>query len=110
MGYRSNIVLAIEKETKLKAILANKFFDENEIETIKETEDVIYYFMEDWKWYNLYKIVQNIDTFMDFMEDEDILFGFIRIGENLDDVEFRGNPYEFDLSFTREINTPVGDL
>ena len=62
-------------------------------------------FFEHLKWYEGY---HDIDMFNRLMEMLDVhgledLYGFVRIGEELDDVEMRGTPYEHDIYINRSI-------
>ena len=101
MGYRSNVVIVLSKEAKelLDAKLstlpqetkesiegvfssANKHF-------IHESGDELFHWS--WiKWYTNYPEIAFIERFLDTLEDEDKEFGFMRIGEDLGDVEQKG--------------------
>lgn len=105
MGYRSDVVIAIRKE-----VLAQDLVNPTIPSVIKQlstasTKDAIYYFINDWKWYDSYPEVQKIKDWFDSMNLED--FGAMRIGENDDDTETWGSPYDFEIYVSREISTPV---
>jgi hypothetical protein len=105
MGYRSDIVIAINK-----SILAQDLIAPCIPSVIKElnsasTDDATYYFIEGWKWYDSFPEVQEIEAWFDSMNSED--FGAMRIGEDDTDTETWGCPYEFEIYLSRSINTPV---
>lgn len=97
MGYRSQVAL---KTTTEGWILMKRFNDSIETEEDKplyamtvETTSAGFYKIShnSLKWYDSYKQVQNFTTVMDKMEAQDIPFVFIRIGEDVDDIECRNN-------------------
>ena len=61
---------------------------------------------EDVKWYEGYHDVDMFNRLMEHLEAHGLedLYGFVRIGEELDDVEMRGCTYEFDLGINRSID------
>ena len=107
MGYRSDLVIAITKE-----MLAQDLIEPFIPNVIKElstssTQNAIYYFIEGWKWYESYPEVQEIESWFDTMLDKD--FGAMRIGENDDDIQTWGNPYDFEIYLSRSISAPVSN-
>lgn len=107
MGYRSDLVIAVRKE-----VIAADLINPTIPAVIKElnfasTEKVLYYFIEDWKWYSSYPEVQEIEAWFDSMQDED--FGAMRIGEDDNDTQTWGSPSEFEIWLSRTIDCPVSN-
>ena len=114
MGYRSQVVLAISKELIPFLILATSKNKEAEALVFKETDkfDRNYENDKSWllmwdgiKWYEGYHDVDVFNRLMEMLDAQGLedLYGFIRIGEETDDIEQRGAPYEFDLYVNRSI-------
>jgi len=85
MGYRSSGAIYLSKE-------AQKLLTDEMIADLKEnweTEDGLIYEFSCWKWYSRYKDVQMWEDFMDSLEDQEIPFDFIRIGEETEDIEIK---------------------
>ena len=57
------------------------------------------------KWYEGYHDVDMFNRLMEFLDAYglDDFYGFIRIGEETDDIEQRGVPYEYDMYINRSI-------
>jgi hypothetical protein len=105
MGYQSDIVIAIRK-----SIVAEDLISPCIPAVIKElnsasTDEAVYYFIEGWKWYTSYPEVQEIEAWFESMDYED--FGAMRIGEDDNDTETWGSPYEFEIYLSRSISAPV---
>ena len=109
MGYRSDVGISGTEEFK--------FVVDSVASLDKEFEEFIGYgedyspdnaFRHKWddvKYYDGYPDVDTMNNIMNFFEEvhcEDY-FGFIRIGEETDDIETRGSPYEFDMYVNRSI-------
>ncbi len=62
-------------------------------------------FFEHVKWYESYNDVDMFNRLMEFLDAYglDDFYGFIRIGEETDDIEQRGVPYEYDMYINRSI-------
>ena len=64
----------------------------------------------DVKWYESYPDVQIVENIMTMLDSVDIngfcydSYGFIRLGEEMDDNETRGDPSAFDLYVNRSID------
>ena len=62
------------------------------------------------KWYDSFpdvQIMENIMTMCDNVQDPGLCYdsyGFIRIGEELDDLEMKGDPSAFDLYVNRSLD------
>ena len=111
MGYRSDVAIAIRKEEYVKALLRQDFPTALKEEQYVEVEDVLYWFLEGWKWYEMFDDVKEIDNFLQKLEeietdDNTYVYGFMRMGEADDDFEERGDPYDYDIHFVRTISVP----
>ena len=110
MGYRSDIVIVTKIENKELV----KLLQEDE----ENTDEQYFFSMEDYngkkmecfftryeyvKWYDSFPSVNKIRSAMDNIEDGDS-FGFIRVGEDYDDVESLGMPYDFNIQLSRTID------
>jgi len=105
MGYRSNVAVMITAENKENFNRYLKELKESEDEALQSIiedsdmadngEDAIRLNWEDVKWYEDY---EDVGAFEDWLEsitgDEGTSYHFVRIGEDLDDIEERieGDP------------------
>lgn len=115
MGYRSQVAL---KTTTEGWILMKKLNDSIEKEedkplaymTVEQTPTGFYKISHtDIKWYDGYSQVENFNLAMDRMTEQDIPFVFIRIGEDVDDIEVRNN-WTDDMPDTIETFEPQTDI
>ena len=62
-------------------------------------------FFEHVKWYEGYHDIDMFNRLMEVLDAYglDDFYGFIRIGEETDDIEQRGVPYEYDMYINRSI-------
>jgi hypothetical protein len=62
-------------------------------------------YFESTKWYEGFPEIDMFNRLMEHLEAHGLedLYGFVRIGEELDDVEMRGAPYEYDIYVNRSI-------
>ena len=102
MGYRSEVVLAVNSDAYavLTTVLARggeffNLFKEATTEPNDHQEDSIVYSWESIKWYPSYPDVAAVETFMSRLEEEGMeeSFRFVRVGEDNDDTEQRGNGF-----------------
>ena len=131
MGYRSEVVLYVGPEvmpqfmvTMAKCQEARELCFGDADQMVKDYGDVKGSFLFKWgwlKWYDSFECVSAIEDFMDWCEGEDILTGekdtegkeitrhgeeffkFIRIGEEMDDNEQRGEAMWGDICIERSI-------
>lgn len=117
MGYRSEVKLVLSKNDELAkrtdhwelwisgkgagSLLKNleEMFDVEHLEN-----EVV--FSANWlKWYPEYPDVAAIESYMDWLDNEDLSghYQFIRIGEEFNDIEFRGDLTLFYVSRTIEL-------
>jgi len=131
MGYRSEVVLYVGPEVmpqfmvtmaKCPAARALCFADHSQM--VKDYQDIkgSFLFKWDWlKWYDSYECVSAIEDFMNWCDGEDLPTGekdaegkektqyaaefykFIRIGEEMDDNESRGDAMWGDICINRSI-------
>ncbi len=106
MGYRSEVAISFDES-------ADKLFKQN-AEMIPELKQLIndaqladsgkYHW--DWvKWYDSYTEIDAVMTFLDFLETLDYeSYGFIRIGEETEDMETRGCTGSHDMYINRCID------
>ena len=114
MGYRSEVVLAVDKKLmpEFLAHLATSdeaktmvFADHDHLDQDYCDEGHLLVTWNGIKWYESYPEVNVIEKFiseMDEDEDKSEMFKFVRIGEDYDDVEDRG--YGFDIHVNRSID------
>ena len=131
MGYRSEVVLYVGPEVmpqfmvtmaKCQATRAMCFADHERMVKDYQGEKGSFLFKGGWlKWYDSYPEVQALLDFMDWCDGEDIPTGkkdaegkektqhaaefyrFIRIGEEMDDNESRGDAMWGDICIERSI-------
>lgn len=104
MGYRSEVAIAIEKELLENEGLKIK-------EDISDADEIIlhdgyyYIYWYDIKWYTDYPSVKNIESFLNEYPEK---VAFMRLGENLDDIERHGDAYNHTMAISRSISIPEG--
>ena len=107
MGYRSEVVLKLNKPAS-SALNAFASMSED-IKTLlsdadtatKDDENGHAYFWSWIKWYDSYKEVELIEEFLNVLPYDS--FGFIRLGDETDDIEQRGSPPDFNMHVNRSI-------
>jgi len=114
MGYRSDVVLAVNKEImpEFLAYLATNdeakclvFSDHCELNQDYEGEGHLLVTWSGIKWYDGYPDVDVIEKFtceLDEDTDKSEMFRFVRVGEEYEDIEVRG--YGFDIHVNRAID------
>ena len=114
MGYRSEVVIVTKIENKELVKLLQLDEASTDEQYFFSTEDYngkkiecFFTRYEYVKWYDSFPCVNKIMSAMDNIEDEDS-FGFMRVGEDYDDVEILGMPYEFDIQLSRTIEVNYG--
>lgn len=102
MGYRSQVALGLCKEAD-QLLKANAEMIPELAELIKDSESDApeRYFWSSIKWYDSYKEIDAMNRFLEFLECHDYQFGFIRLGEQEDDIERMGYPSEYDMWVNR---------
>ena len=115
MGYRSDVVIV----TKIENEELVKLLQEDE----EAVEEQYFFSMKDYngkhmecfftrydyvKWYEAYPCVAKIESAMRKIEDDES-FGFMRVGEDYNDVEVMGLPYDFNIQLSRTIDIDYGN-
>ena len=131
MGYRSEVVLYVGPEvmpqfmvTMAKCQAARELCFGDADQTVKDYGKVkgSLLFKWDWlKWYDTFPCVEALTDFMDWCDGEEVptgekdeegkdktdhateFFKFIRIGEEMDDNEQRGDAFWGDINISRSI-------
>ena len=113
MGYRSEVVFVLKPEA-LEELeeLSNHDMELNSLlQTMRgnalEHSDEHNIFYHSWvKWYedsdNQVKIIMDFFERLD-TEGRENEYGYIRLGENNDDIDERGSPYNLGLDWTRKL-------
>ena len=119
MGYRSDVAIAIHKDLQGDFLtflntekLMHKIFgnmSDFDLDKDYQGEGHWLFTADDIKWYTTwaeFADIQMFEKFMDAME-EDVekreKFRFIRIGEEIEDIEYRGDWHASDIYVKREI-------
>lgn len=107
MGYTSTIVIAVKKEVLARDLIKPEIPDcLKEIgHKINEQLGAAYWELDSWKWYSTYDEIQKIEAWFDAMDFEE--FGAIRLGEDDNDSQTWGSPYDFDICINRWISHPA---
>ena len=105
MGYRSEVALGLCPEAD-QLLKANAEMIPDLAELIRDSESNVpeRYFWSHTKWYRDFPEVETMNSFLEFLEHHDYQFGFIRLGEDSEDIERRGYPSEFDMWVNRSIS------
>ena len=119
MGYRSDVAIAIHKDLQgefltflnTTKLMAEIFGDHSDFHLDKDYlgEGHWLFTCSDVKWYTNfddYKDIQMFEKFMDAMEEvveKREKYRFIRIGEEIEDIEYRGDWWESELHVRRSI-------
>ena len=112
MGYRSEVAIGIRKEVKAWALIAGKPWPKILSEATHVDGDVASYYTFDWvKWYLDDLDVHEVHAFFDALDEHfpeieeksggrnlvSGTYGFLRVGEEIGDIETLGNPYDFNI-------------
>ena len=108
MGYRSDVVIGTAKSMYGKLLLDPKYSEArafiNEAAEVTEKGNSVYLQFYCIKWYPEFGEISAIELWLSELDaSEESLYGFIRMGEDLDDVEERGDPFTFGIYLRREI-------
>ena len=120
MGYRSDVAIAIHKDLQgdfltflnTEKLMAQIFGDMSDFNLDKDYQGEGHWLFtaDQIKWYtdwdDFYAHITMFEKFMDAMDekfDHDAQYRFIRIGEEIDDVERRGDWYASDIYVRRSI-------
>ena len=119
MGYRSDVAIAIHKDLQgefltflnTEELMAQIFGDMSDFELDKDYQGEGHWLFtaNSIKWYTTwddYADIQMFEKFMDAMGekfDHSAQYRFIRIGEENDDMEYRGEWWDSNIFVKREI-------
>ena len=119
MGYRSDVAIAIHKDLhgefltflNTEELMAQIFGDMSDFQFDKDYQGEGHWLFtcNSVKWYTNfddYKDIQMFEKFMDAMDEKskhEAQYRFIRIGEELEDIEYRGDWCESDIHVHRSI-------
>ena len=126
MGYRSEVALAISKKVMphFLSVLAKEpeartmvFKHHDKLDRDYDGEGTLFVHWSDIKWYDSYPEVQAINSFVEDLEG-DLLDGFelpegewqgdhvrfVRLGEDVNDSEEKGNLHMYDIGFCRTLS------
>ena len=114
MGYRSDVGFAcdpiIKQVVETMAEWDSEFKELLQCGDDLSNDDYGRWRFESVKWYDSYpdvQVVENIMTMCDNVSDSTLdydSYGFIRIGEELDDIEMKGDTCSFNLYVNRSID------
>ena len=114
MGYRSDVAFACDPIIKQVVETVSEwdkgFKDLLDYGEDMSADDFGRWKFEHVKWYEGYPDVQVIENIMVMCDDVDVngcgydSYGFVRIGEELEDVEMKGDPSSFDLYVNRSLD------
>ena len=113
MGYRSEVAFACDPIVK-DVVETVAEWDKEFKELLDYSDDMSHddygrWLFSDVKWYESYPDVQIVDNIMTMLDNVDIdgfgydSYGFVRLGEEMDDNEMRGDTSAFDLYVNRSI-------
>ena len=115
LGYRSDIVIAIDKETYTRDVLLTDEFPS----MLRQYQplvgkDAVYWRLEGLKWYTSFADVLQVEQYFDRLilesnegQFEGFLFGALRIGEDDEDIQKWGDPGQYEIFYCRSIDSPV---
>ena len=110
MGYRSEVALAVGKDAMAQFLTTLAKSPETRALCFKGSDEVVKDYDEEgsllfkWsylKWYDSYEEIRALENFMDDCDcsglDEDLIasYKFVRVGENCEDIECRGEGFMY---------------
>jgi len=117
MGYRSTVGAAVPTEKLTKWLEEQndpeitEFIDDlrKGEQTAELPEDMgklsmTYLYSDYIKWYESDPVIEKFMEFIDCLDHRE--YGFVRLGEDSDDIETEGVPYMFDIYLIRGIKFP----
>lgn len=101
MGYRSDGKLWFSEEAK--ELFTNEIAEALSEYDVETAGNYTIYSFDGWKWYNSYPEIQLMENFMSELDEKEIPYEFIRMGEDDGDIEHRGDWDLFYISRSIEI-------
>ncbi len=101
MGYRSEVAIALDNEyvDEFRDII--KEHNMESVFTEHDQKSFMVFKTDSIKWNTNYPEIEAIESFFNIVLDED--YGFLRVGEDFDDIEEQGMPWDYGLSVRRTI-------
>jgi hypothetical protein len=101
MGYRSDVAIAVKDKyaKELDKLITN--IGEPDERVLTKDGYIKSVFYESCTWDSMDGNVKNIEDFVKNLDNDE--FGMIIIGENIEDIQYLGNPYKFNISLNRSI-------
>lgn len=107
MGYRSDVVIAINKDAYDQEMLLGVGRDDAFHNSARLINDTYYWVFKHTKWSEFYPGVSYIESLMDALDlVSDNPYGFLRVGEDHLDMETRGVPYDYEIYPYMQIEYP----
>lgn len=122
MGYTSTVVIAVRKDTYLKCQLLQNIPRALMELTVTAHDKAVYWEIDGWKWYQGYPEIEEIEAWFDWLTDMDEnpepletyngaafpvpVFGALRMGEDMGDIQDWGDPGHFDINPNQSISVP----
>ncbi len=119
MGYRSDVAIAIHKDLQgefltflnTEELMAQIFGDMSDFDLDKDFQGEGHWLFtcNSVKWYTNFDDFEDIQLFEDFMDAMDKRsetegkYRFLRVGEEIEDIEYRGDWWESEIYVKREI-------
>ena len=116
MGYRSEVAIALTSEAANKLFVLQEFCPELK-ELVNDADENSHFDKESidkgfdaklyWnhvKWYDSYTEIQQMETFLYNILEDDCDFLFLRIGEETDDMETQGHFWDSGMYIQRCIS------
>ena len=102
MGYRSQVTIVLKKETyqKHENILREAM---KGCDSIEQTDTAYYFSWDAVKWETTFENVKVIEKVLSQCDEED--YGFMRVGEEENDLDTKGTPGEFNVFLERTISS-----
>ena len=110
MGYRSDVGFACTPMVKqvIEQVCEGDLDLKDLFQCAKDcsSDDDGRWFWDYVKWYEDYPDIQIMENLMVALDSSELYeeYGMIRIGEEQDDIETKGTPYEFDMYVNRSID------
>ena len=103
MGYRSEVAIAVSTSDYIDAPQNVKDALFEVFNEPAENIDNRVVFHQDWiKWYDCDDMVQTIENWLDTLNSDN--YGMIRLGEDDMDIEYKGDPFNNGLEYSRKIS------
>ena len=115
MGYRSDVVIAIQKEAYDQEMLLGVGRDDAFHNAAHYVDNVYYWVFNHTKWSESYPQVTYIESILDSLDRQyndapsflsGHAYGFLRVGEDSNDIDERGDPGAYEIYPYTQIEYP----